>query len=187
MHHLPTAQSPGQPAEGSGNLHTSVCDSRQSLTLCQDHNSPGKSFSRELGPSRSLLTADKGVIPCLGPVLHPLHIPFQKPISHMMINSEEKRLKEKNIMKEREKKGCGVSMSSHKMPQFYWLRYNGCLWSNSNRPWLWCKTFIYYHFSVPQLSSSQSRIHLSQATSALDKVHSLWYLFWRTEIISLSR
>lgn len=93
MHHLPTAQSPGQPAEGSGNLHTSVCDSRQSLTLCQHHNSPGKSFSRELGPSRSLLTADKGVIPCLGPGLHPLHIPFQKPISHMMINSEEKKIK----------------------------------------------------------------------------------------------
>lgn len=91
MHHLPTAQSSGQPAEGSSNLHTSVCDSRQSLTLCQNHNSPGESFSQELGPSHSLFTADKGVILCLGPVLHPLHIPFQKPISCTTIKSEGKK------------------------------------------------------------------------------------------------
>lgn len=108
MHHLPTAQSPGQPSEGSVNPHTSVCDSRQSLTWCQNHNSPGKSFSRELGPSHSLLAADKGVSPCPGPVLHPLHILFQKPISHTMINSEGKKIKGEEYLERKREAGLGA-------------------------------------------------------------------------------
>ncbi|CAB1423974.1 unnamed protein product [Pleuronectes platessa] len=73
---------------GSGNLHTSVCDSRPSLTLCQSHNSPGESFSPELRPGPSLLSTDKGVILCLRPA--PSRVPLQNPISHTMINSEGK-------------------------------------------------------------------------------------------------
>lgn len=70
---------------------TQPCVTSARVWLSARTTTQGKSFSRELGPKHSLLATDKGVIPCLGPVLHPLHILFLKAISHMIINSEGKK------------------------------------------------------------------------------------------------